>query len=56
MTDLFNTAQTNDALRAEIQEIAHKGRAARLVRSRIIIALCVAALVVAIIPLAALSW
>jgi len=56
MTDLFNTVQTNDALRAEIQEIAHNGRASRLVRSRIIISLCVTALVIAIIPLAALSW
>ena len=56
MTDLFNPVVANDALRAEIQAISHRGRRARLLRSRIIIALCVIALLIAVIPLAALSW
>lgn len=56
MTDLFTTIPANEALRAEIQAISHKGRRARLVRSRIIITLCIIALAIAVIPLAALSW
>ncbi len=56
MTDLFTTITTNDALRAEIQAISQRGRNARLIRSRIVITLCVIALAIAVIPLAALSW
>jgi phosphate transport system permease protein len=56
MTDLFTTVKTNDALRAEIQEISKRGRNARLIRSRIVIALCMVALAIAVVPLAALSW
>ena len=55
MTDLFTTITTNDALRAEIQAISQRGRNARLIRSRIVITLCVIALAIAVIPLAALS-
>jgi phosphate transport system permease protein len=56
MTDLFTTIKPNDALRAEIQAISKRGRNARLIRSRIVITLCVIALAIAVIPLAALSW
>jgi phosphate transport system permease protein len=56
MTDLFTTIKPNDALRAEIQAISKRGRNARLIRSRIVITLCVIALAIAVTPLAALSW
>jgi phosphate transport system permease protein len=53
----FSSPIIDDAhLREQIQEISRQNRSARLLRSKIIIGLCIVALVVALIPLFALCW